>query len=294
MIIDGGCRFVFIGNRFPVLEKLFENKCNVIKIYSVANSFLSRELDSKHIGYDVIPSKKELIAELLELQFDVLVSNGCPYILPISRLKKGNMLFVNVHPSLLPDLKGKNPINGAVLFNRKHGVTCHYMDDGIDTGDIIQQIEIPITEDINLDLLYKISFLAEGEVFEQALHKGFVVQGTNKYDEESIYYSREDQDLIIQREDNLEIIQRRIKAFSTKGLYARIMYNEGTIRLSDCTVIKNPIVYQLYGNKPSFSVIEKYGEKYFLFKAEKTIIQFQTLDYDEIHIGDNLPLRGCV
>jgi methionyl-tRNA formyltransferase len=83
-------------------------------------------------------------------------------------MKKSHQIFINIHPSLLPDLKGKHPINGAILFDRKHGVTCHHMDDGIDTGSVIANIEIPITDDLDLGLLYQLSFIAEGEVFEKA------------------------------------------------------------------------------------------------------------------------------
>lgn len=53
--------------------------------------------------------------------------------------------IVNTHVSLLPELRGKNPIPGALLARlRKTGVTIHYLDQGIDTGDIIHQCEFPI------------------------------------------------------------------------------------------------------------------------------------------------------
>lgn len=55
---------------------------------------------------------------------------------------------INVHASLLPKYRGPNPFYW-VLHNmeRNTGVTIHYMDEGIDTGDIIMQAEILIARD---------------------------------------------------------------------------------------------------------------------------------------------------
>ncbi|MFC2949501.1 phosphoribosylglycinamide formyltransferase [Virgibacillus sediminis] len=53
--------------------------------------------------------------------------------------------IVNIHPSLLPDFPGKDAIGQA--FKAKAditGVTVHYIDEGIDTGPIIAQQEVPV------------------------------------------------------------------------------------------------------------------------------------------------------
>ena len=52
---------------------------------------------------------------------------------------------VNTHISLLPHLRGTDPIPGALVAGLSHtGVTVHFIDEGVDTGDIILQREIPI------------------------------------------------------------------------------------------------------------------------------------------------------
>lgn len=51
---------------------------------------------------------------------------------------------VNIHPSLLPDFKGVDPVLQARLHNAECiGVTVHYMDPMLDTGDIIAQRIVP-------------------------------------------------------------------------------------------------------------------------------------------------------
>lgn len=52
---------------------------------------------------------------------------------------------INFHGSLLPKYRGRTPHVWAIINNEKRtGITAHYMTEGCDEGDIIQQIEIPI------------------------------------------------------------------------------------------------------------------------------------------------------
>lgn len=55
--------------------------------------------------------------------------------------------IVNIHPSLLPSFPGKDAIEQAVAHGVKvTGVTVHYVDEGMDTGPIIAQRAVPVTE----------------------------------------------------------------------------------------------------------------------------------------------------
>lgn len=51
---------------------------------------------------------------------------------------------INMHPSLLPHYQGAGGSSWSIMEGTPHGVTVHFMDEGIDTGDIIAQKEIPI------------------------------------------------------------------------------------------------------------------------------------------------------
>lgn len=55
---------------------------------------------------------------------------------------------INVHASLLPKLRGAAPINWSIINgDKKTGITTMYMDEGLDTGDMIIQEEISISEE---------------------------------------------------------------------------------------------------------------------------------------------------
>jgi phosphoribosylglycinamide formyltransferase-1 len=53
--------------------------------------------------------------------------------------------IVNIHPSLLPAFPGAHPIDDALSAGAPTtGVTVHYVDEGIDTGDVIRQEEVSL------------------------------------------------------------------------------------------------------------------------------------------------------
>ncbi|MBN2877340.1 MAG: phosphoribosylglycinamide formyltransferase [Bacilli bacterium] len=56
--------------------------------------------------------------------------------------------IVNIHPSLLPKYRGKDALGQALQAKDKVlGITVHYVDDGLDTGKIIDQVKFEITGD---------------------------------------------------------------------------------------------------------------------------------------------------
>lgn len=98
----------------------------------------------------------ESIAELKRYDANLYVSMSFNQILKKPILDAG-IDFINCHAGLLPNYRGRNVLNWALINNEKEfGVTVHYVDEGIDTGDIILQKRISIAEeDQYSDLLSK-------------------------------------------------------------------------------------------------------------------------------------------
>lgn len=83
--------------------------------------------------------------------------------------------IVNIHPSLLPKYKGLNAVQQALDNNDKElGVTIHYVDEGMDTGEIIAQQKI-IIEDLNesLDEIMQKVHNIEHKLYVETLAKLF-------------------------------------------------------------------------------------------------------------------------
>jgi len=77
---------------------------------------------------------------------------------------------INVHASLLPKFRGASPINWAIVQGEKvTGVTTMYMDVGLDTGDMIEKVEVDITPEMNAGELHDILMSKGGDVLKSTL-----------------------------------------------------------------------------------------------------------------------------
>lgn len=88
---------------------------------------------------------KEIVDTLKEINPDVICVVAYGKIIPKEILKIPKYGCVNVHPSLLPKYRGSAPIQWAILNGDKEtGVSTMYLDEGMDSGDIILQTKVNI------------------------------------------------------------------------------------------------------------------------------------------------------
>ena len=89
-----------------------------------------------------VRNNPEIIKQITDLNPDVICVVAYGKILPKELLKIPKLGCINVHGSLLPKYRGAAPIQWAVLNGDKTtGITTMYMDEGMDTGDIILKQE---------------------------------------------------------------------------------------------------------------------------------------------------------
>ena len=90
----------------------------------------------------------EFIEEIKQINPDVICVKKKKKILPKELLEIPKLGCINVHASLLPKYRGAAPIQWAVLNGDKTtGITTMYMDEGMDTGDMILKEEVEIGKD---------------------------------------------------------------------------------------------------------------------------------------------------
>lgn len=90
---------------------------------------------------------EESLSLMKELNPDCVVVVAYGKIIPSEMLKLPKFGFVNVHGSLLPKYRGAAPIQWSIIDGeKKTGVTTMQMDDGIDTGDMLEVSETEIGE----------------------------------------------------------------------------------------------------------------------------------------------------
>jgi methionyl-tRNA formyltransferase len=117
---------------------------------------------------------KTIFEELKGLQSDLILTCSYGKIIPRIYLNMPKYKCINIHTSLLPKLRGPNPIRYAILQNeKKTGVTLMYMEEGLDTGNIIFQQEVEITSKETYSTLYEKLSEASIQILKQHLHSLF-------------------------------------------------------------------------------------------------------------------------
>ena len=92
--------------------------------------------------------EEAFLDELEMLAPEVIVVVAFGQIIPKRLLEMPVYGCINVHASLLPDYRGAAPIQRAVIDGKKEsGVTIMRMDEGLDTGDMIAKVVVPLAED---------------------------------------------------------------------------------------------------------------------------------------------------
>jgi methionyl-tRNA formyltransferase len=91
---------------------------------------------------------KDVIQRIIEISPDLILSIYYRKILPKELITPPNLICINIHPSFLPYYRGPVPTAWAIENGEEQfGITIHYMDEGIDTGDILVQEKHAINVD---------------------------------------------------------------------------------------------------------------------------------------------------
>jgi methionyl-tRNA formyltransferase len=285
-------RYIFAGNRRFVLEAMLDNNLDLAEVIAASGTHLHRDIENGVIpgirNYVIVSKKTELLDRLSKLEFDVLVSNGCPFILPIQDLPSAH--YVNIHPSCLPDLRGVDPVIGSILFARDAGATCHVMDEGIDTGPVISQVRIPYTEDLDVCTLYQLSFIAEKQVFNKALELDFKAQFTQSESADVLYYNRRPEDWQISFHESNDELLRKIKAFNNRSQGCRFMVEGRSIKVFGAVRIKNPFLIEVAAKYPQGTVILSY-ENSIVFRKNGEVLRLLNVipeDGNPLTVGTRL------
>jgi len=161
---------IFMGTphfSLPTLNKLLENKYNVMKVFTRLDKPQGRGLKIKttpvgdycqNLSLPVFKTgslkKNEIIEEIKNLNPEAIVVVAFGAFLPKEILQIPKYGCINLHPSLLPKYRGPSPIHYALLEGDKTtGVTTMILDEGTDTGPILLQEEVSILPDDTYGIL---------------------------------------------------------------------------------------------------------------------------------------------
>lgn len=106
--------------------------------------------------FDKAAYESDILEYLETMKIDFIVLAGYMRLVGSTLLEKYEGRIVNIHPSLLPDFPGKDAIGQALTAGAdKTGATVHFVDSGMDTGQIIAQESVTIEPGETRDTLQK-------------------------------------------------------------------------------------------------------------------------------------------
>ncbi|PLR99204.1 phosphoribosylglycinamide formyltransferase [Bacillus sp. T33-2] len=126
------------------------------------------------------PGKKAyeevILQELKGKEIDFIVLAGYMRLVGATLLNAYEGRIVNIHPSLLPAFPGRDAVGQAIAAKVKvSGVTIHYVDEGMDTGPIIAQQAVQISDEETKstlqDKIQQVEHRLYPEVLEQIMNK---------------------------------------------------------------------------------------------------------------------------
>ena len=179
-------RVVFMGTpdfAVPSLKVLIEEGFDVVSVITQPDKPKGRgkkmsmppvkEEALKH-GIEVHQPKRvkseEFVSILKDINPDVIIVVAFGQILSKEILDIPKYGCINVHGSLLPEYRGAAPINWVVINGEKTtGITTMYMDEGLDTGDMILKAKLDIGDDETAGHLYDRMCMLGGEVLRDTL-----------------------------------------------------------------------------------------------------------------------------
>ena len=202
---------IFMGTpefAVPILDTLIKNT-EVLLVVTQPDKYVGRKkvltfspVKEEALKYNIPvfqPIKiREDYEEIKKYKPDLIVTCAYGQIVPKGVLDIPRLGCINVHASLLPKYRGGAPIQHAIMNGEKEtGITIMYMDEGMDTGDMIDSEKVLIDSKDTLSTFSLKLSKTGAELLERVLPS--IIDGTNKrvkQDDHMATYAR-----IIKRED---------------------------------------------------------------------------------------------
>ena len=125
-------------------------------------------------GIDVIwttnINSKDFIEKIKLYEVDLFVSMSFNQIFHKDMINLPPLKTINCHAGKLPFYRGRNILNWVLINDEKEfGITVHYVDEGIDTGDIILQRSYPITDEDDYSTLLERAYVGCADILYEAI-----------------------------------------------------------------------------------------------------------------------------
>jgi phosphoribosylglycinamide formyltransferase 1 len=125
-------------------------------------------LPSRNLDREVYD--RQVVAQLREKGTELVILAGYMRILSGYMLQAFPLRILNIHPSLLPAFPGLDAQHQAIEHGVKFsGCTVHFVDEGLDSGPIVQQAVVPVLDDDTAETLAARILVEEHRIYPEAI-----------------------------------------------------------------------------------------------------------------------------
>lgn len=206
---------------------------------------------------------------------------------------------INCHAGKLPHYRGRNVLNWALINDEKEiGVTCHYIDEGIDTGDIILQETFPVTDEDDYGTVLDKAFNLCPVVLTETMHliRSDNVDATPQPKQGSYFIERRNGDEFIDWNWTSRQVFNFVRAITDPGPFARswihIDEKYKVILIKRVRLVEEAVEYNCIPG----GIVGKSENNHPLIKTGDTMVEI--VDYEiqgsperKLKIGDRLGLN---
>lgn len=153
--------------RVVISDVLDAGILKIAKDFRVPNAYLPPGKFRTRLEPDI---EAALVQMLQEAAVELVLLAGFMRVLKTPTLQAFPHRILNIHPSLLPKFPGLEAWKQALEAGESvTGCTVHYVDEGVDSGEIIAQREVPILPNDTADILHARIQLAERELYPEVV-----------------------------------------------------------------------------------------------------------------------------
>ena len=131
-------------------------------------------IDTRYVDFKEFKNRedydKEIIKTLKEKKIELVVLAGYMRILSSYFIRTYQNKIINIHPALLPSFQGLHAQKQAVEYGAKvSGCTVHFVDEGVDSGPIILQKAVEVSDDDTEESLAEKILKEEHQIYPRAI-----------------------------------------------------------------------------------------------------------------------------
>lgn len=233
----------------------------------------------------------EFIEKIKRYGCDIFISFGFNQIFKREVLQINHSRFINCHPGKLPFYRGRNVLNWCFINDEKElGITVHFINEGIDTGNIILQRMFPITDNDDYGTLLNLTYEKSPELILESIEMVYYEKDITVIKQNDIhplgFYcgAREEGDEIIDWNQSTREVFNFIRAICKPGPMAMSFINGKAIRINKTKLIPGAPLYKGIPGQ-----VVGVTANVFVVKTKNSTLEITDFEFNgKVKIGDRL------